>query len=136
MWILHEGEAGAAEMAACSEEHMTAGLRELAGLRKSPIPRIGKNIYHWKTDTKPRTVLHFHYWWSLISSLKGKNCVANPRLTKRLCRSALGMDFRIHVLLWWSTDTFPHQKYPQGNKNKSQNFTLSEIINAFAFFRK
>ena len=50
MWILHEGEAGAAEMAACSEEHMTAGLRELAGLRKSPIPRIGKNIYHWKTD--------------------------------------------------------------------------------------
>ena len=46
MWILHEGEAGAAEMAACSEEHMTVELRELAGLRRSPIPRMGKNIYH------------------------------------------------------------------------------------------
>ena len=44
MWVLHEVGAEAEGRAACWEARMTAGLLELAALRKSPIPANSENM--------------------------------------------------------------------------------------------
>ena len=93
-------------------------------MSSSQSNKLGQIYVEWDIKTQ---ILRYV---SACSVARNSNCTMYT-----LC-IALGMDFRIHVLLWSSTDTFPHKKYPQGNKNKSQNFSLNEIINAFAFFKK
>ena len=44
MWVLHEVGAEAEGRGACWEARMTAGLLELAALRKSPIPADSENM--------------------------------------------------------------------------------------------
>ena len=57
MWVLHEVGAEAEGRAACWEARMTAGLLELAALRKSPIPANSENMIE-KHNTSSILIVH------------------------------------------------------------------------------